>query len=680
MDIILTDSSIRKFLETKATSKDLSQKASLCGPTFDRIKKIDGDFIYEIEAITNRVDTASAQGVAREIATILTQFDIPAKFVNDPYQEKPVFQAGLAKQFHFVINPGLALRFTAISLEKISVKPSYPSVQKFLENCGQRPLNNCIDITNELTLLYGLPSHIFDLDKLAAQNLHLRESQPGEKIITLDNKLHQLSGGDIVIEDGSHRLVDLCGVMGGQVAEVDEHTKNILLLVPVYQPQKIRRTSLSLQKRTLAAQLYEKQPDPELCLPVISKAIQLFKERAGSQVSSSLFDYYPERRKPKQISLDFSWLNTLVGIDLPRKSVISILSGLGFAGTLEKNSLLCTVPSWRYHDINIKEDLIEEVARIYGYFRLPAVLPSVNLPPEPINLLLTTELKAKKFLSNLGFHEIYNSSLVSLELLKQTNQDPSKNLKLKNALSAEFEYLRTTLLPSSLENHKHNQGKVEGQLDTYELANCYHPVKGQELPLEISGLSIVSTGTYLETKGKLEALLAHLKVNQVSFKPSEKNTPPYFDRINSAVILSNTQVLGFLGPIKALTLRNIGLLSPVIAIEINFANLVDSVNRQFIYEPISEYPLVIEDITISSDSLVADIIKNIRLTSKLIKDVRYLASFKNKHTFKVTFGSQDKNLKQTEINTLKDIIQDRFKVYKRHHQVSCRARPCRISN
>lgn len=661
MDIILTDSSIRKFLETKATSQDISQKVSLCGPTFNRVKKIDDDFIYEIEAITNRIDTTSAQGVAREIATILTQFDIPAKFINDPYQDKPVFQAGLAKQFHFVIDPGLALRFTAISLEKISVKPSRPSVQKFLENCGQRPLNNCIDITNELTLLYGLPSHIFDLDKLATQNLHLRESQPEEKIITLDDKTHKLTGGDIVIEDGSHRLVDLCGVMGGQNAEVDEHTKSLLLLVPVYQPQKIRRTSLALQKRTLAAQLYEKQPDPELSLPVISKAIQLFKERAGGQVSSSLFDYYPEIRKPKHISLDFSWLNTLVGIDLPRKSVISILSGLGFAGTLEGDTLLCTVPSWRYHDINIKEDLVEEVARIYGYFRLPAVLPSVNLPPEPTNLLLETELKAKKFLSHLGFHENFNSSLISLELLNQTDQDPSKNLKLKNALSAEFEYLRTSLVPSSLENHKHNQGKVEGRLDTYELANCYHSVKGQELPLEISSLSIVSTGTYPETKGKLEALLKHLKVNQVSFKSAEKTTPPYFDQVNSAMILSGSQVLGFLGPIKPLTLRLMGLLSPVIVVEINFANLVDRVNRQFTYEPISEYPLVMEDITISSERLVADIIKNIRSTSNLIREVRFLTSFKNKHTFRVAFGSQNKNLEQLEVNTLKEEIQARFK-------------------
>ena len=443
MDIVITDSSIRKFLDTPADSEMLSQNVSLCGPTFDRIKKIDGDFVYEIEAITNRVDTASAQGVAREAATILTQFNIPAKFINDPYKENLSFPDSQAKQFNLNIERDLVIRLVALSLENISVKPSSKETQSFLENCGQRPLNNCVDITNELTLLYGLPSHIFDLDKLAAQNLTIRESKRGESITTLDDKKNILIDGDIVIEDGSDRLVDLCGIMGGQVAEVDDHTKNILLIVPVYNPQKIRKTSLRLQKRTLAAQIFEKQPDPELCLPVLSKAVQLFKERTGAVISSPLFDYYPANRSPKIISLDFNWLNTFVGLDIKKETVIDILASLGFGGTKEGNGLACSVPSWRYHDINIREDLAEEVARIYGYFRLPSVLPCVNLPAEPKNHLFKTELKSKIFLSDIGYHEIYNNSLISLQAIEKSGQDSSRFIKLKNSLSQDFDPFRS---------------------------------------------------------------------------------------------------------------------------------------------------------------------------------------------------------------------------------------------
>lgn len=660
MDIIITDSSLRKFLQTDATGDVLGQNVSLCGPTFDRIKKIDGDYIYEIEAITNRVDTASVHGIAREAAIILTQFNIPAKFINDPYKKNFSFPDCPAKQFHLNIGKDLVVRFTAISLENISVKPSPKETQKFLENCGQRPLNNCVDITNELTILYGLPCHIFDLDKLAAQSLTIRESKRGETVTTLDDKKNILTGGDIVIEDGSGRLVDLCGIMGGQVAEVDNHTKNILLILPVYHPQKIRKSSLYLQKRTLAAQLYEKQPDPELCLPVISEAIQLFKVRTGAVISSSLFDFYPADRPPKFISLDFNWLNTFIGIDLKKETVIDILASLGFGGSIEKDKLICSVPSWRYHDINIKEDLAEEVARIYGYFRLPPSLPCVNLPAEPTNPLLNTEIEIKKYLSGIGYNEVYNSSLISLLLIENTGLDPSGLIKLNNALSRDYEYLRTSLIPSALENHKHNQGKVDGPLKTIEIANCYQKVSGRELPREISTLAFLSGEDYRKTKGEIEALLRKLRVNDISFKPS-KTPPPFFNPIGTADIYSGKLLLGHIGSIKPAVLRKIRLLSDPVALEINLADLVSKINRKYEFHPVPEYPPVLEEMTIDSKKSLGEIIETIQNTSELIKKVQYLDSFKRKHSFRISFESDEKNLEQSEINTLKDIIQNRFK-------------------
>lgn len=660
MDIILTDTALRRFLKSSVDSQNLSQKISLCGPTFDRVKKVDGDTLYEIEIITNRIDVASALGVAREAAAILPQFDISATLVNDPYLTKPVFPSNLAKHFHFEIDPGLTVRFTAISLERITVKPSPASIQKFLNNSGQRPLNNCIDITNELTLLYGLPSHIFDLDKLAAQHLRVRESRPGEKIITLDSKENLLTGGDIVIEDGSGRLVDLCGVMGGQVAEVDEHTKNILLIVPVYAPSKIRRTSLSVQKRTLAAQIYEKGPDPELCLAVTEIALQLFKERAGAVISSSLFDYYPKPWISKKITLDFNWLNTIVGVDLSSKKISDILHALGFKTSPIENGLLCTVPSWRHQDINLQEDILEEVARVYGYFRLPAVLPCVNLLPEPNNRLLQTELKAKKYLSAIGFHEIYNSSLVSANLLHQTEQDPESNLKLKNALSADFEFLRTTLVPSLLENQKHNQGKIDGPVDIYELANCYLPEPKKELPHEVSHLGLVSTGNYLETKGRLEAFFNHLHLQNFSFQPIG-TAPAFFDPTSTVEVQVAGQKIGLLGLINPLTLRNLGLHQALTAVDINLVVLTTFLIPAT-YRALSEYPSIFEEITINSDKLLGEVIQIIQDSSDLITSVRYLQSYQNRHSFKVTFTDPTKNLDQSRVNALKEIIQEKFRV------------------
>lgn len=661
MDIVITDSALKIFLETSADPQTLGENISLCGPTFDRIKKIKDDYIYEIEAITNRVDTASAQGIAREAAIILSQFNIPAKMVNDPYKDEITIPQSHTKQFHFDIETDLVVRFTAIAMENVVVKPSNSKTQKLLENCGQRSINNCIDITNELTLLYGLPSHIFDLDKLAAQKLVIRNSKAGETVTTLDSTQNLLKGDDIVIEDGSGRLVDLCGIMGGQVAEVDDHTKNILLIVPVYDHRKIRRTSLYLQNRTLAAQIYEKQPDPELCLPVLSKAIQLFKEKARASVSSPVFDYYPANRPPKLITLDFDWLNNFVGVAIERETVISILGNLGFGGTVEKNQIVCSVPSWRYHDINIKEDLAEEVARIYGYFRLPAVLPCVNLPAEPKNSLLQTETKIKNYLSVAGFTEIYNNSLTSLDLLEKTGVNTTDSLKLKNTLSQDFEYLRTTLTPSILENYHHNQDKNEGDIHLFEIANCYLKAEDQRLPKEISHASILSDMDYRHLKGRIEDLLRFIKAEKIAFKTSA-DPSPFWNPGSTASIFAEDLLIGYIGSIKPSVLRNLGIKTNPTAVELNLHSLVKKIAQKAKFQKISPYPTLFEDITISSQRTIGQIMEIISATSKIIKDVRYLESFESKHTFRIAFGNDEKNLSQSEVDSLKEVIIKRLKV------------------
>lgn len=660
MDIKITDKSLRKFLETKADPDTISKDISLCGPTFDRVQKVKNDYLYEIEAITNRVDTASALGVAREAAVILNQFGIPAKLVSDPYREKVTLRPAISKQFHLNIGKDLVDRFTAVSIEKITVKPSPRTTADLLENCDLRPINNLVDITNELTLLYGLPSHIFDLDKLATQSLTIRESKKGETIVTLDGVKNILRGGDIVIEDGSGRLVDLCGIMGGQIAEVDSHTKNALLIVPVYQPKKIRQTSLYLQKRTQAAQIYEKQADPELCLPLVSQAIQLIKERSGGIVSSPLFDFYPTPLPPKIVSIDFNWLNSFIGTTIKKETVISILAGLGFSGTEKDGVLSCVVPSWRYQDINIKEDLAEEVARIYGYFRLPGQLPSVRNIPEPDNKLLTTELNIKKYLSAIGYHEIYNNSLLSLENLESNQLKPAVHLKLVNALSTDFEYLRTSLVPSLLGNLRHNQGKVIDVVRLFEIANVY--IKQKELlPLENSTLATLSTLDYRQAKGEIESLFSTFKIASITFKPA-KDAPAPFHSSGTAAVYSDRTKIGYFGLIRPEILRSLGLQSIPVVSEIDLVGAVGRIKPGHLYEPVSEFPHVREDMTISSPKNLGDIIEEINNSSTLIKEIQYLESYHNKHTFKVSFGSSERNLEQKEINALKELIQNRFRV------------------
>jgi len=652
MDIKLTDSALRHFLATTLSPAALAQKISLCGPTFDHLTQVGDNFVYDIEIITNRVDTTGAQGIARESVAILQQAGLRAAMKNDPYLGNINLYPQLGKTFSFAIDKNLVSRFVAVSLEHIQVKESPKSTQTMLDLCGERSINNIVDITNELTLLYGMPCHIFDLDKLGAQKLTIRESRAGESVKTLDDQNNRLKGGDIVIEDGAGRLIDLCGIMGGQLAEVDEHTKNILLIVPVYQTGKVRRSSLYLQKRTLASQIYEKQPDPELCLPVITEAIALFKSRAGALVSSAVFDFNPVPLAPKNIVLDLDWLNRFVGVAIPQETVISILHNLGFKITVKTGShLSCLVPSWRYQDINIKEDLAEEISRVYGYFNLPAVLPCVNLSPEPKSPLLITETKVRSILSNRGFNEIYNSSLISSDLIIKSGLSPIDHLELKNALSEDYKYLRRSLVPSILQNSKNNQGKTEEPYFLYEISNIYLKTTNK-LPDEHSSLVVSLSRDYRPAKGVIESLLETLNLPHVEFHQA-KTPPVYFQGQKTAEIFSGSLCVGYLGFIKPAILHEFGItLNPLLA-EIDLPKLVSQIANQYSYKPISDFPEITESLTLSSNLPVGDILKKISRVDPLINNVTFTDSFQNKHTFKISFVSYRKNLTQQEVNEIK---------------------------
>lgn len=656
MDIKITHSSLKKFLVTDAPAEDIASKVSLCGPTFDRITKVEDDYLFEIEAITNRVDSASVQGIARESAAILTQFGIEAKMINDPYKDHIDLHQELPENFKIdVADASLTPRFSAISLKNVTIVPSSKQTSDFLNLCGLRPINNVVDITNELTILYGMPCHIFDLDKIAGKYLFIRESKPQESVITLDGETCRLKGKDIVIEDGEHRLIDLCGVMGGQLAEVDQNTKNILLIVPTYLPSKIRKTSLYLQKRTLASQIYEKQPDPELCLPVLNTAVKLFGERAGATPSSKVFDYYPHPNEPKLVSIDLKWLDKFVGIPLERSKVTDILKDLGFSTKVDGDLLTCTVPSSRYFDINIREDIAEEVTRIYGYFKLPSVIPCVNLPVSTQNPIYKMELKAKKYLSNIGFSEIYNNSLISLDLIQKTQQDKEEHLRLTNALSSDYEYLRTSLLPSLLNSLKNNQNRVDDNLNIYELSNIYLKRTKGKLPDEIPTLGIVTTKNYREAKGILESLMEYLNTESYTFQPSETKNQLY-NRRNTADIYIHDQLIGHIGQVNPKILRELAIEKAPTVIELNFLKVASLIKPGYTYHPISIYPEVREDMTIKSNLLIGELISKIKNQSDLIASVDYLSSFENNHTFKISFISQTGNLDQKSVNEIKEKI------------------------
>jgi phenylalanyl-tRNA synthetase beta chain len=590
MDIKLPHSALTKFLETNASPKDIAKALSLCGPTVDKLEKIDADWLYHLEIITNRVDTAGALGVAREAAAILPEFNFKAALIHDPYQkqELAVSKALPSPVKVTITKPSLAPRFSCIALQNVTVKESPTETKKLLTLSGQRPLNNVIDITNELTLLYGQPVHVFDVDLIKKQIMIVRESQKGEKITTLDNQTHVLKGGDIVIEDGEGRLIDLCGVMGGKLSAVSHKTKSVLLFVQTYDPKKIRATSLYTQKRTLAAQLFEKQTDPDLVLPVLSEGISLLAKHANARVSSSLLDLYPNPLESKTIDLDLNWLSHYAGISVNPTHASQILNRLGFKVAINKETASVKIPSWRATDIHLKEDLSEEIMRVYGYYKLPSHLPQTTITHIHQDKLLDDETTTRHYLSGLGFTEIYNYSLISQDLAQKTHTDLKNAYQLDNPLSQDYVYMRPTLLPSLIMNLESNQGLVKPPHHLFELANIYLP--SAKKPNERSTLSLITQQPgFHQTKGYLEALAKKLNVT-LSFKPAQNPPAPYHPQ-KTAVLLAEQAPLGFIGELDPAIAANFGLEETVIISEINFQTLSQYINPIHHFKPVPCIPL-----------------------------------------------------------------------------------------
>lgn len=306
MDIKIIDSWLKDHLKTSAKPEKIAEYLSLCGPSFERLHKVGKDIAYDVEVTTNRVDMASHYGIAREASAILPQFKVAALLQPLKSSSKQPL-VNKVDYLDATVDHKLCFRFSTVLIRNVKLKDSPKWLQDRLIAAGLRSINNIVDISNYLMLDIGQPVHTFDYDKILGAKMILRSSKKDENIKTLDGQEHELPGGDIVIEDGQGRLIDLCGIMGGELSAIDEETKNVLLFVQTYNPVNIRKTSMSLGKRSDAAALFEKGLDPEQVEITIRRGIDMFIELTGGKPEKEILDLYPNPYQPKTVSLELSF-------------------------------------------------------------------------------------------------------------------------------------------------------------------------------------------------------------------------------------------------------------------------------------------------------------------------------------------------------------------------------------
>ncbi len=647
MDILIPDLWLREFLKTKAAPNKIAECLSLCGPSVEKVEKAGNDFVYSktnfvysIEVTTNRVDSAGVIGIAREGATILPRFKIQAQFI--PLKTKASQE--LVPQVDYLdvtVDHELCPRFSAILIRDVKTKNSPSRIQERIKGVGLRPINNIVDISNYLMHELGQPTHTFDYDKILQHKMVLRESKEGETLTTLDGKKHLLPGGDIVIEDGAQRLIDLAGIMGGKNSEVDENTKNVLFFVQTYNPVNIRRTSMLLAQRSEAASLFEKGLDPELVEITIRRGIDLFVELAEGKPEARVLDLYPRPYQPKKIEVEHQFIEQRLGVTISKEEITKILTSLGFSLQWNGETLICSVPSFRANDIDIPEDIVEEVARLYGYHNLPTTLIAGAIPDPIADSPFEFETKVKQTLKGWGGVEVYTSSLVAHDKV-----DPSWVLKLKNPLGSDSEYLRLSLAPSLVEAVKQNTG-IDTQFHLFEMSNVYLPVRSH-LPEEKMMLAgIFGNTSFEEAKGIVEALFEELHI-PADFVPEDARM---FLPHHRLAIITKKQEIGQFG-----TLRESGL--PYYEFDVE---VLRKVTMPLTYKPTPKYPAQIEDMSLvlPPRTLVSGVIKAIRAVDKQIVSVDLVDTYQNTRTLRISYQNPKKTL------TNKDVLILRRKITKK---------------
>ncbi|MDO8658045.1 MAG: phenylalanine--tRNA ligase subunit beta [Candidatus Levybacteria bacterium] len=640
MNIKILDSWLREYLKTKASPKEIAEKLSLTSVSVERLEKCGkSDFVYDIEITTNRPDLMSIIGLAREAACILPQFGIDAKFI-EPEFEIPKKKLKENLSLDIKNDSSLVNRIVAAIIDvNINESPQY--IKERLEASGIRSLNNVIDVTNYVMREIGYPTHVFDYDRLNTKKIIVRESKKGEKIKTLDGKIYSLAGGDIIAEDGKSEIIDLIAIMGLENSVVTNSTKRIVFFINHAKPNHVRQTSMNLGIRTEAAILNEKEIDSELISTALNRGVELFKKIAEGKLASPIIDIYPNIPKTKQISISLDKINKTIGVSIPVKTSLEILTKLGFKTKTQKNNIIVTVPTWRLGDIEIEEDITEEIARVYGYHKLPNIIPLLTSAE---NYYMNSdpffwENRVKNTLKYWGFTEVYTHSMVSEEMLEGPIKD---SVKIKNPLTLDMAYMRKTLVPSLLQIIKENKNIEE--LKIFELSNVYYP-RTNDLPNEVltlAGIIKKENVSFYEVKGIIEQLLFDLGIKNPEFATKESGG------IGATLAVKNTNV----GEIEILD-ENIA------DFELNFDIIRKHVSLKKTYRKTPKFPPIIEDLRLEINPGITykQIVSLIKKQSNLIVDVSLLDIYQNKKTFRIRYQDPNKNLTNEEISKIREKIQ-----------------------
>lgn len=659
---------LKEYVGLKIGPDKLGDLLTMAGLTTEAIHNRADDSILEVEVTANRPDWLSYIGVAREISAIIgTKLKVPPVKAS----KKEMLKGG--SEVRLTIDErALCPKYTARVIKDVKVGESPEWLKKKLEAMGLRSVNNIVDATNFCLFETGEPMHAFDLDKVEGAEIIVRNARPGEKIKTIDGVERELGSSMLVIADRT-KPIAIAGVMGGLNTEVTSTTRNILLEAAYFDPISVRRTARSLAISSDSSYRFERKVDINNIEYASSRAAGLIMELAGGK-KDALLSMGKKPEAKKEIILRFSRLDSILGLKIPPQTATRILTALGLAvKKLSKDSIKATPPSFR-NDLNCEIDLVEEVARVHGYNKIPNTVPPLveqagKVPPAEI-----INDRIRSVLTGFGLYEILTYSLLGKNVLALSGIAENSVVEIKNPLSAEQEAMRPDLKSGMLTAILWNINRKSTDLGLFEIGNVY--IKAEAGFREEKRLSIGVSGessswaegsrkrSFFDLKGAVETLLSELGVKGAEFKNSKDGAYAPFC---SAEIEIDGRKVGAAGKVSGKTLRNFGIKETVYFCEISLEALTAHAKTAKRFTDLPRYPSAHRDISIivqkdTPNSAIVASIKNVAGT--LLKDVKLIDKYVGKQipegrtslTYRLEYCDSAKTLEEKDISSAQSAV------------------------
>lgn len=631
------------------------------------------DTVLEFELTPNRADCFSVIGLAREVAVLTnTTVKKPMLALQEQGESKASALATVT-----ITEPALCSRFAARILQNVKVAPSPVWMQHRLQAAGMRPINNIVDVTNFVMLEMGQPMHAYDYSLLARHSITVRKANPGEKLTTLDGVKRELHPETLVIADAV-QAVGIAGVMGGLATEVTAATQTVLLEAAAFQGASVRRSSRALGLRSEASGRFERGVDTANITRALDRAAKLLEDMGACKVCPGIIDNYPGITLPRQVVFTAKQINAFLGTEIPQATMVDILRRLEFELDVQGERITVTVPTWR-SDVTGPADISEEVARIYGYNKVPTTTPSGRMTRGSQSYTQSIADRLKSSLAGIGFTETISFSFMHPNTLAKLNYTGDSHLyqgiEIRNPITDEFPWLRTTLLGGIMDVLVRNLSRKNEDLKIFELGAVYQPeqLPLQDLPNEPLMLCGALCGRrtevawnqpqqavdFYDAKGAVEELLANLGITQYTVKAGEH---PSLHPGKTAIFTIGDETVATVGELHPKVQAAFGINRKVYVFEIPVKAVVNQTRLIGKYEQLPKFPAIARDLALVLPvsvpaSQVTDVI--VENGGSLLADVKLFDVYTGEQVpdgyrslaYSLVFRAVDRTLTDAEVET-----------------------------